>query len=377
MRDSLIEKLKNLEKSLKESCGIIIPKSNWTEVHDEILNRTTKNVKEEGFQENPECVDWNRAFPEHQTKTGIAAPDYLWKQDPKLYPNPSVNVTFILQYFRQPEHIPLIVDRLYRCTEGRSGAGQLQKLTTTLLVNVDQPNEFKVWHEKWQETDKGSFLVPLLSHNEHDNRGFNKLARAARGEFVFFIQENDVPPEDCTWLTKALSVFHSWPNVAAVGLRNHNVSAIKFDRAGVLGKLQWQGSKEYTPKRLFDPETNVDMHFSSVADVGPLGVRRDKFLELGGFHEGFCKKGNPCSLSDWEFTFRLWLAGHQVVHVDLEESLSFKAGPHSLAPGTREVATALQNVKINLDTLEEIYKDFTGSVTAEVKWLNSHLSERQ
>eukprot|EP00271_Cylindrocystis_brebissonii_P021591 TRINITY_DN7808_c0_g1_i1.p1 TRINITY_DN7808_c0_g1~~TRINITY_DN7808_c0_g1_i1.p1 ORF type:complete len:677 (-),score=82.54 TRINITY_DN7808_c0_g1_i1:456-2486(-) len=368
-------RLEALDFKLWDMCALQFPYANWTKQHDAILATQDRVAAREQWDGNHECVNWDVAIPGWKQVPGIHAPDPLWKQDPLQYPNPTVNVTFIMQYFKHPEMVSTIVSRLYACTEGRLGKGQIPGLTSTLLVNVDSSDEFETWYEEWKKTDEGSFLVPVFAHNVHESRGFNNLGKAARGEYLVFMQDNDVPPSDCSWLLQALDIFQKWPKVGAVGLRNDAVSTKKFDRADALGTLHLQGSQEYTPKRLYDPEIGVLMHFASVADTGPLACRKVLFQSLGGFNEGLCKKGKPCSLADWEFTFRCWLSGNPVVHVELQDELSFSAGPNAQAPGPQELFTGLQNVKINHRVIMEVYEDFLQLVTREVKRLNSHLPE--
>lgn len=51
------------------------------------------------------------------------------------------------------------------------------------------------------------------------------------------------------------------------------------------------------------------MEFMATVDLGPMAVRREKFLELGSFHEGFSDEGEPGPGLGIELSARAWLAG--------------------------------------------------------------------
>jgi hypothetical protein len=95
---------------------------------------------------------------------------WLLKRD--LFPYQK-NVSFVLQYFKHPDNIRTLVERLYGCR------AQMGGLTSELLVNVDNPDEYETWMHAWNATD--DFLVPVFSHNIHEQRGYNRLGRMAIG----------------------------------------------------------------------------------------------------------------------------------------------------------------------------------------------------
>ena len=47
--------------------------------------------------------------------------------------------------------------------------------------------------------------------------GYNRGAALARGEFLYALQDDDLPPADsCGWLTDALAAFAAWPRLGAL-----------------------------------------------------------------------------------------------------------------------------------------------------------------
>ena len=63
----------------------------------------------------------------------------------------------------------------------------------------------------------GSFVTPVLSNNLHEVHGYNRLASMARGEVIIVIQDDDMPPDSCTWLGYMLKEFARFPLLGAVG----------------------------------------------------------------------------------------------------------------------------------------------------------------
>ena len=70
------------------------------------------------------------------------------------------------------------------------------------------------------------------------------------------------------------------------------------------GEVYDVGHAEYE-----DPQTGTPMEFMATVDLGPMAVRRQAFLSLGAFHEGFSAPGEPGPGLGIELTARAWLAG--------------------------------------------------------------------
>lgn len=286
-----------LENSLLKKCNIKVPNGNWKENHEQLLAK----------DKAPRKISSSLRL-----KPRLVTREISWKLNPSLFPESTIDATFMLQYFRQPEMISEIVNRLYSCTKGLLGEGQLPGRKTELLINVDDASEFEKWHTVWKETDEGGFVVPIFSHNIHENRGYNNLANLAKGKIIFLFQDDDIPPGNCSWLDKVFKIYQSWPNTGVVGLKTGRISTVGYvwDEANPVAWLR-EGSDPFK-NRLKDPNTGVRMYFASVVDVGPMAFLRDLWIEMGGYDEAYCKAGESCIMADWQLTFRSWLAGYQV-----------------------------------------------------------------
>ena len=163
-----------------------------------------------------------------------------------------------------------MTERLWQCTNGNLGEGQLgQGITSELLVNVDSrasahirltsqrrcsptcangrrgtathgtrcpqntqmvdtvlgPEARGFWgavpqRPSWPSAPgrlAGSFVTAVLSNNLHEVHGYNRLASIARGEVMIIMQDDDMPPQSCTWLKYLLREFQRFPHLGAVG----------------------------------------------------------------------------------------------------------------------------------------------------------------
>lgn len=88
-----------------------------------------------------------------------------------------------------------IARRLYECTHGGLGTGQLGPgVTSELLVNVDSRGDGGAWDAVAAELAAGNFVTAVLSNNLHEVHGYNRLARMARGEVLIILQARSCIP---------------------------------------------------------------------------------------------------------------------------------------------------------------------------------------
>ena len=86
----------------------------------------------------------------------------------------AVNVSFVLQYFRNSKNIQPIVERLFTCTHGRAGAGGLLPpgLTSELVAHVDSRGDGAAWDDAVKSTaGEASFVTVILSDDLHEVHG--------------------------------------------------------------------------------------------------------------------------------------------------------------------------------------------------------------
>ncbi|KAK3265241.1 hypothetical protein CYMTET_26062 [Cymbomonas tetramitiformis] len=117
-----------------------------------------------------------RRFRDAQEKEGGCYTNRAWQlQNPTailpthLYAE-RFDVSFLMQYYKHPQNVAVLVERLYGCTHGPSGDGQLQGLTSELIVNVDSSDEQDV--EAWM---LGATRLPRLQLHPSISLGVRNL----------------------------------------------------------------------------------------------------------------------------------------------------------------------------------------------------------
>ena len=235
--------------------------------------------------------------------TSVRGRRTLTRLDPDLYPD-RPDVSFVLQYFKQPSNVKWLADYYHSCTNGRLGDdGELPNpnpgITSELIVNVDNQEEAAQWLE--QQREKGDFISLLFSPNIHEIRGYNRGAGVASGRIVVFLQDDDIPADGCKmWVKNLVAQFDAHARLGVVGMKKACFS-------------RW-GKCMYAEKdvKFTDPTTDVGFQFVSVADFAPFAVRRTAFMDVGMLDEGMAPAGESGILSDYEFCERVWGAGWQV-----------------------------------------------------------------
>jgi GT2 family glycosyltransferase len=141
-----------------------------------------------------------------------------------------------------------------------------------------------------------------LDHNYGFAEGNNRAAREAGGEWVGFLN-NDMRVEP-TWLNDLIAPLPDHPQAVCLASRimNWNGSAVDFVGGGV--NFQGHGFQVDVGKPTSSQDTPRRLLF---ACGGAMLVRRDLFLEVGGFDRDFF-----AFFEDVDLGWRLNLLGHDV-----------------------------------------------------------------
>lgn len=137
--------------------------------------------------------------------------------------------------------------------------------------------------------------------------GNNLGAETAQGDLLAFI--NNDANADTEWLKTAIDAFLHHPDVDCVACKmlNADGSAIDFVETGFNLFGRAFQINEHLPAQLDDHIEKVE---TFAASGGAMLIRRDVFLQLGGFDADYV-----AYYEDVDLGWRLWLSGHKTLFV--------------------------------------------------------------
>ena len=204
-----------------------------------------------------------------------------------------------------------------------------------VIINDDSGRD----HEQWLRWFRGSNDFVVTSPNVHEIRAYDRLARMARGTYLLLLQGDHCPPRDAGWLLEGLALFVRFPRLALLG------GQMGFDEVPlrkIAESVSWgiapcrpipyrvpplhavgggsdgsdgaaaAAAAEHADIANASGCAGVPFMFVAGVNIGPLLVRREAFLRVGGFDESFSCAGEPGIQLDMELSLALWRAGYQV-----------------------------------------------------------------
>ena len=221
------------------------------------------------------------------------------------YDGKPVTTTLIVQFYKRDHLVQQLVTRL-------------KKFDAEILIN----NDGNTAHNSFMRHTDKRFHV-LHAPNIHEIRGYNRLGQYARGKYIVLLQDDD-KPKNANWLKRMFKLFQIYPAIGMIGGHRGRLDVGKqFDKTTGQNK----GEKYGTPSRkghkfhdieLKDPSTNIPMMFMYKVNAAPLVLKRDAFLELGGFNRNLSCPGEPGIGFDFEYSIRLWYNNYQVALAESE-----------------------------------------------------------
>jgi O-antigen biosynthesis protein len=152
-------------------------------------------------------------------------------------------------------------------------------------------------------------------------RSCNVGADAARGKFLLFLN-NDTEIVSAEWLDSMVEVFATRPDTGIVGSKLLGADG----RLQEAGSIVWNDGSAWNYGRDCDPDAPEFNYLREVdyCSGASLLVRRNVFLEVGGFDEKFA----PAYCEDADLSFRLRLKGLQTVYQPRSEIVHFEGASH-------------------------------------------------
>ncbi|XRA99797.1 glyco_trans_2-like domain-containing protein [Pycnococcus provasolii] len=236
-------------------------------------------------------------------------------------------ITFIVEYFRRPKLINIIARRL------SFAAGLSRRFPKVeILVNNDGLTDRDAWAHQLLLATKRSGVSAAIFHsgNIHEVRAYNRMARAATGSHIVFMQDDDVPPPPPVLRHVLGQITHllctrQYRGLALVGGLSGTIEGGPYT-----GKYSTRPGRRPIPPN-FKDKTGRKFMYAPLVNMGPFAVDRSIFLKVGMFHQGYSCRGEPGIQFDFEFSLRLWKLGYRAGIMDFK--MGYQASGQ--ASGTR------------------------------------------
>ena len=191
-----------------------------------------------------------------------------------------VLVTFTIQYYNHPQNIKEIIKNLY-------------KENYEILWNNDSQSDIDIFNKNIKNMKNIPGKV-VLSENLHEIRGYNKLVDMAKGEYIIFCQDDDIPPINKDWIEYSINILKLYDEIKLIGF--------------YCGALNYWGSLD--PQKIKINRINpiyVPMSFVFWLNMGPFLISKKNFYLNGKFDELYSDVGE-CGIGfDSAFSTKIWV----------------------------------------------------------------------
>ena len=188
-----------------------------------------------------------------------------------------ITLSFIIQYYNHPDNIKDIINNLYQSDEYE------------ILWNNDSKSDLDIFN-KYMFNKNGE---TVLSDNLHEIRGYNKLSKIAKGEYIMFCQDDDIPPLTKEWIDYSINILKKYKDIKLIGFYKG-------------GSDYWGSSYSHKPD--INTESNIydDLIFPYWLNMGPFLISRKDFKRFGKFDETYSDIGE-CGIGfDSAFSTNIW-----------------------------------------------------------------------
>ncbi len=197
--------------------------------------------------------------------------------------NNSPEVSFIIQSHNKSNSVIHIVEQLRKYPNGE-------------IIVIDDGSGLEHTERLSRFLDKGNeFLV--RANDLYENVMYDKTIRFSNGKYIVLMQDDD-EVTNMDWLTKGLSYFKQYPDMAILGGFNGQEFIIDEEK-------KWGYVTEYTDRNIYENE----FRFVHSVNRAPMLINKALYSQhLKCLEFSFA----PFQCDDSELCFRAWLKGLKV-----------------------------------------------------------------
>lgn len=200
--------------------------------------------------------------------------------------------------------------------------GNVEKMHKALLsCNADEiivcdDGSIDGSNEKWRELLRGPNEYLYSSNENHEFMILDRAFLSTRAEILCIMQDDDIPPENNKWISDAIKIFNNNPDLVILGANGGNIFDRKnerFENYNSFGYSKKQREYYNDNRKNIIKRINLGMNkddirymFVHAVNYGPCFIKKDFYLESGGYNLKHIGVGNIAIYMDWELCLRAW-----------------------------------------------------------------------
>lgn len=238
-------------------------------------------------------------------------------------------------------------------------------------------------NQKWKELLDRPNEYLYSSNENHEGMIIDRAFLSSRAEILCILQDDDIPPLNDEWVLNALNLFKRYPDLVILGANGGNILDRKdntfenYNSYGYSPEIRdlTNRKRDNKIKKIHKgiKHENINFMFIHAVNIGPLFIRKNFYLESGGYKIDHIGIGNTAIFMDWEMCLNAWKMNKCVALYKVKD---FKRR----VGGSRQQVFQLNNRIIqsqkNKKFLEENYSfEFLNSVLKKIDNLNNKLDD--